>query len=490
MSDVTPTLLTRAARAERGDARQKPPVRLVHLGLGAFHRAHQAWYTARADDAAEWGIAAFTGHSTALAGALEAQDGLYTLIVRGAETDRFEVVDSIVEAHTGGDLLTFIRLLASPAVAVLTLTITESAYHLRPDSRLNLAAEDVRHDINELTRLFSVDFAKRSPNLVGNGPFRKVDGLGEVRTALGRVLVGLEARRRGGGSPIAIVPCDNIPGNGSVVRAALEELAAAVAAAMAAGNAEPLRDWMRENVSFVSTSVDRITPRSAPADRADVTRATGWIDDAPVVTEPFTDWVLSGDFPAGRPAWHTAGARFVDDIEPWENRKLWMLNGAHTLLAAAGRLRGHATVAQAVLDPVCREAVEALWNEDARHLTATSSPDLDLDTYRAALLERFENPRIEHHLEQIGQNAATKLQLRVLPVAERERAAGHPAAACANAVGAWLAWSRHSGEIAESLSTVEAVTALDAALGGDSSFLNLVDRSEATWQSLSQKENP
>ena len=188
-------------------------------------------------------------------------------------------------------------------------------------------------------------------------------------------------------------------------------------------------------MSFVSTSVDRITPKTTADDVVTAGELTGWIDNAPVVTEPFKDWVLSGEFPAGRPAWERAGARFVGDIEPFERRKLWLLNGAHSLLAYAGLLRGHETVAAAMADPLCRGWVNDFWDDAVRHLPAEL---LELDAYRAALIERFDNARIEHRLAQISAEAVTKLRVRIAPTVLAERAEGRAAAAGIRAIGSWV----------------------------------------------------
>jgi len=389
-----------------------PPVRIVHLGLGAFHRAHQAWYTAHAADAEAWGIAAFTGRRPDAAEVLEAQGCVYTLVERGPLEDRFELVGSIVKASAGDDLAGFLEAVSAPEVAVITLTITEAGYRVDAAGELDLSDPDTASDILLLRAAVG---APPAPSASPASP----------RTVLGRLLLGLNARRLQGAPAVAIVPCDNLPENGPLVRRALTRLATEVDAALA--------DWLPSGASFVSTSVDRITPRLDPADRDLVAAATGRFDAAPVVTEPFSDWVLSGDFPSGRPQWEAAGARFVDDITPWEARKLWMLNGAHTLLASAGRLRGHATVAEAFCDPVCRAQVEQLWDEAAAQLG-----DVETTDYRRALAERFANPRIVHRLAQIAEGSRIKLQLRVVPVALAERAAGRPAAGCALAIAAWI----------------------------------------------------
>ncbi|GAB4005810.1 mannitol dehydrogenase family protein [Glycomyces albus] len=384
------------------------PMRIVHLGLGAFHRAHQAWYTARAADAADWGIAAFTGRSSRTATLMAEQDCVYTLVERTPDGDRCEAVGSIVHASPGDEVESFAAAVANPAVAVLTLTVTEAGYRLDAGGEPDMRDPEVRGDAAVLRSLARGEAAPTA----------------RPRTALGRVLWALDRRHRAGAPPLAVVPCDNLPDNGATVQRALELLADEVAP----GRAEAVR----RTAAFVSTSVDRITPRTGPADIAAVTAATGRHDAVPVVTEPFSDWVLCGEFPSGRPAWETAGARFTDDLAPWEARKLWLLNGAHTLLAATGPRRGHRTVAEAIADPVCRARTEALWDEAERHL-----PDLGLRRYRSDLIERFANPRIEHRLDQIAEDALTKLRLRIAPVALAERAAGRSAAASAEAIAAW-----------------------------------------------------
>jgi fructuronate reductase len=371
-----------------------PPVRIVHLGLGAFHRSHQAWFTARAHDAAEWGIAAFTGRRPDAALALAPQDGLYTLVERSADGDRFEVIGSIAEAVDGADTARLNELLAAPATAIVTLTVTEKVYD---------------------------DDAPESP--------------------LGRLVRGLAARRDAAAGPIAVVSCDNLAGNGEVARSAVVRLAEALEAESDDGG---LAVWVRENVSFVGTSVDRITPRTTADDVAEVAERCGYRDASPVVAEPFASWILAGDFPAGRPAWEDAGAQFVAEIEPFENRKLWLLNGAHTLLAYAGQLRGHSTVAEALGDPVCRSAMEAFWDEAARHLTR---PELDVPAYRTALLERFANPRIAHYLAQIAQDGSLKLRMRAVPVLRAERADGRTGRGAAHMIAAWIDWVATGPEI-------------------------------------------
>jgi fructuronate reductase len=401
---VTTVRLSRTAPA--------PPVRIVHLGLGNFFRAHQAWYTAAAPDAADWGIAAFTGRSTALADALTGQDGLYTLVVRSADRDDCAVVGSVVAAHPGTDLDFWYDYLARPEVSIITLTVTEAAYLRAPDGGLDTTRADLREDLAALR----------------SGP------RAAVTTVPGRLVAGLAARRTADAGPLTVVSCDNLPDNGAVTARVVTDLAAMVDPALAG--------WIRDTVSFPTTMVDRITPATTAADAGSVAAQTGRTDAAPVVTEPYTEWVLSGDFPGGRPAWDAAGARFVADVTPYEQRKLWLLNGGHSLLAYAGGARGHETVAQAVTDPECRRWLEQWWDEAARHLPL---PAGEISAYRVALIERWSNPRIQHRLAQIAADGSLKLPVRILPVLRAERAAGRMPAGAVRVVAAWIAHLRGAG---------------------------------------------
>lgn len=407
--------LPRLNRALRPSA--KAPVRIVHLGLGAFHRSHQAWYTHQAGDAADWGIAAFTGRRPDAALALAEQDGLYTVVERGDAGDSFATVSSIVEAVDGADVGRLTALVAAPATAVITLTITEAAYRLRADGSLDTGAADVAADLALLA-----------------------SGSGYPTTPLGRLVLALAARRAAGTGPLAVVCCDNLSNNGTVAHNAVVGMAGAWDAGLAS--------WIEANASFVSTSVDRITPRTTGADVEAVQAACGYRDSSPVVAEPFSNWVLSGDFPAGRPRWEDAGAVFVADIEPYENRKLWLLNGAHSLLAYAGQLRGHTTVAEALADPLCRDAVERFWDEAEANLPAG---ELGIPAYRAALLDRFSNARIAHHLAQIAMDGSTKLRMRAVPVLRAERAQGRTGAAAARMIAAWMDHTTTADELSDPL---------------------------------------
>ncbi len=404
---VLPTL-----SRKRGDGRPAAPVALVHLGLGNFFRAHQAWYTEHAGDTEDWGYAGFAGRGADLAERLQAQDGLYTLLERGPQRDTAEIIASVSKARPGADHAGWLTCVASPRVAAVTVTVTEAGYCRGPDGGLDVSRQDVTADLARLRR----DIAT------------------PVATAPARLVAGLAARREADGGPLALVSCDNVPGNGALAGRVVTDLARLVDPALV--------EWIGQSLSVVTTVVDRITPRAGNAEIEAAARLIGRSDDAPVVTEPFREWVLAGEFPAGRPRWEDAGAIFTDDVSHYEHRKLWLLNGAHSLLAYAGSLLGHRSVADAIGDGRCRTWVQQWW--------ATASPHLDqlpgeIAAYEDALIERFANSRMHDDLARIAEDGSQKLAIRILPVLRAERAAGRLPAAATRIVAAWLCHLRGLG---------------------------------------------
>jgi fructuronate reductase len=388
------------------------PVRTVHLGLGNFFRAHSAAYTDHCSS--DWGIAAFSGRSDTHVAELAAQDCLYTLVVQGKDVQT-EVISSLSAVHTGHDLVAWRGYFASPDVTVVTLTITEAGYVRDSVGALDVKNEAVAADIEAL---------RTSP--LG----------GTVTTAPGKLVAGLLARRDAGAGPITIVPCDNLVKSGEITRRVIEELGAAVD--------ESLQAWIDEFVGVVTTMVDRITPRPTDEDIATVAEVTGVCDRAPVVTEPFTEWVIEGDFVAGRPAWEESGATFVDDIVPFEQRKLWLLNGSHSLMAYAGPIMGRETVYEGITDPVLRGWVDEWWDAAVQHLPL---PADQITVYRQALLERFENPSIKHLLSQIAADGSQKIPIRFVPTltAELEKGIVNPGAT--RPIAAWILHLRGYGPV-------------------------------------------
>jgi fructuronate reductase len=442
------------------------PVRMVHIGVGNFHRAHQAWYTAHSPDAGEWGYAAFTGRSARMVDALAPQDGLYTLITRSAEGDTFELIGALSAVHAAAEHETYLDYLSRPEVAVITITVTEAGYLRGADGQLDAGRDVVVAD---------VDVLRSQP--------RK-----QVGSLPARLVAGLLARRAAGAEALTILSCDNLPENGPVTQTVVTDFAALVD--------ETLPDWIESHVDFATSMVDRITPATTDEDRALVEKECGYVDASPVPTEPFNEWVISGGFPAGRPRWEEAGAKLVDDVEPFERRKLWLLNGSHSMLAYAGSIRGYATIDEAIADPNCRSWVEAFWDEASRYLTLPAS---DIADYRAALLTRFSNPRVRHQLAQIAPDGSIKLRVRTLPTVRAERAAGRVPIGCASTIAAWVLHLRglgapikdpgagpaqkaaNSGVLQEAVPTV--LDVVEPGLGGDRDFVDAVIRQAGAIQS-------
>ena len=407
------------------------PVRIVHLGEGNFHRAHQAWYTAHAPDADQWGIAGFTGRRPDLADALAPQDGLYTLITRGAEGDTFELIGSVSAVHPAADHEAYLDYLSAAQTALVTITVTEAAYIRNADGRLDVDRDVIIADLQAL----------------GSDPRRVVSSLPA------RLVAGLMARRNANSGAIAILSCDNLPENGAVTQTVVNDLAALVD--------ESLPEWIERYVDFATSMVDRITPATTDEDRRIVREHNGYVDASPVPTEPFSEWVVSGRFPAGRPRWEDAGAQVVEDVEPFEQRKLWLLNGSHSMLAYAGSVRGHQTIDQAIADPACREWVNLFWDEASRHLPF---PPVEVADYRAALLTRFSNPHMRDQLARIAADGSTKLVVRTIPAVRAERAAGRIPIGCATTLAAWVLHLRGAGA---PVKDPGAAAALQAANSGD-----------------------
>ena len=433
----SPSVPTRAAPllARARDGRHAAPVRHVHLGLGAFFRAHQAWYTGRATDAAEWGIAAFGGRGAQLAATLTAQDCLYTLVTRGSDADTFEVVSSLSAAHGSADAGAWRGYLAATTTAVVSLTITEAGYRRNPSGGIDLRDEGVAGDM--------AAWRAGAPELAGTAP--------------ARLAAGFAARRAADAGPVTLLSCDNLPGNSEVALRVTAEFAAVVD--------EPLADWIRMHVRPVNTLVDRITPATTARDIAVVAERTGRADQCPVVTEPYSEWVLADTFAAEHPDWASAGALVTADVHPYEQRKLLLLNGAHSLLAYAAPLRGHLTVADAIDDPVVAGWVLDWWRATVPYVAL---PRADCAAYCYALLERFRNARIQHQLAQIAADGSQKLRVRVLPVLRPERAAGRLPAGVVRVLASWVTHLRGMGVPVADPAAADLVAAIASTLGVDS----------------------
>jgi fructuronate reductase len=379
---------------------------IVHLGIGAFHRAHQAVHTdqALATGDLRWGILGASLRSPETRDALNPQDCLYTVAVKGPEGTALRVVGSIGSILVAPeDPQSLLRAMAHPDVRIISLTVTEKGYCHDPATRgLKEDHSDVVHDLAN----------PRVP-----------------RSAPGFLVAALERRFAAGLPPFTVMTCDNLPSNGKTLRSVVTRFA---------GLRDPaLARRIEDEVAFPCSMVDRIVPATTDADRAAVAAALGAVDAWPVVTEPFTQWVIEDRFPQGRPDWGAAGAEMTDRVEPYEDMKLRLLNGSHSTLAYLGYLSGCETVADAMADEGLAALVEGLMNEEVTPTLAVP-PGADLGAYKRSLLARFRNPELRHRTWQIAMDGTQKLPQRLLGTARDRLKDGAPIDRIALGVAAWM----------------------------------------------------
>lgn len=391
-------------------------VGIVHLGIGAFHRAHQAVFTedaALAADEPGWGICGVTQRSGTVVEQLRPQDGLYAVLQRDQHDVTARVVgqvsDVLFAAEDGERLL---RLIAAPETRVVTLTVTEKGYRRDEHGDLDLADDAVAHDLARLGR-----------------------GQAGSRSVVGQLVRGLQARQLADAGPVTVLSCDNLAENGRVV----QRLLADFCRALPRREAEQTAAWITEHVSCPSSMVDRIVPATTDRDRADAKALLGVHDEALVVAEPFGQWVIEDRFAAARPTWEQAGATLVDDVAPYERLKLRVLNGTHSMLAYLGALAGYETIAQAVGDPGLRSAAQRLVADDVVP-TLQVPPGVDVSAYAEEVLDRFANPALGHRTTQVAMDGSQKLPVRLLGTARDRLAAGAVPDSVALAVAGWMAY--------------------------------------------------
>jgi fructuronate reductase len=404
LSDETVKALPAGVAAPAYDrARVSPGI--VHLGVGAFHRAHQAAYVddCLAAGETDWGIVGASLRSPDTRDALEPQNGLYTLAIRSGPGEQLRVVGSILTLLVAPENPSaLLDALTDPRTRIVTLTVTEKAYLRAADGLLDASHPDIAHDLAH----------PAAP-----------------KTAHGFLVEALARRRAAGTPPFTVLTCDNLPANGATVR----RLVIAFARLRDAGLAEHIE----QGVAFPSTMVDRIVPATTDADRPRVAKSLGVADAWPVMTEPFCQWVVEDHFPGGRPRWEKFGVTMVDDVRPYEEMKLRLLNGAHSSIAYLGLLCGHETVDRAFADPAIRGFVDRLWAEAVP--TLPQDAGLDTTSYTAELSERFANPALAHRTAQIANDGSQKLPQRIVESALAQLKGGRPASHLALAIAAWIA---------------------------------------------------
>lgn len=380
---------------------------IAHFGVGNFHRSHQAMYLDRLiseGDHNDWGIVGIgvMPGDIAMRNALAGQDHRYTLVQKHG--------DGSVEARQIASIRGFLyaqecpsavlNLLTDPAIRIVSLTITEGGYNIDPNGEFNLTSPRMQADLADPTN---------------------------PTTVFGYITEALRIRQSENIAPFTVMSCDNLPGNGDVARRAILTFAGAI---------DPLlATWIDDHVAFPNSMVDRITPVTTDDDRRMVS-ATFGVDDAwPVVTEPFTQWVLEDQFCNGRPAFERVGVQVVNDVAPYELMKLRLLNASHQAMAYIGLLRGHIYVHEAVADKEVEHLLRA-WLEEAR-TTLAPVHGIDVDDYIDSLFERFRNLFIADTLARLAVDASDRVPKFVLPAVRENLAAGRPISAGVGIVAYW-----------------------------------------------------
>lgn len=388
--------------------------RIVHFGIGNFHRAHQAWYTqlANAQNHTDqpWRISAVSLRSAEVRDALAPQDNRYTLVTKSSSDTRFDTIavhDNIWLGST--DRAAILDAIAQPDTAMITATVSEKGYCIDPQTqRLALADPVIAAELQS----------------------------GDAQSLIGYVAHGLARRADSHAKPITVMSCDNLSANSRCLKSAVLDFCTATGLIQV----EP---YIAASVSFPDTMVDRITPATTDQLRQEVAehlQASASVDsDAlPVSTEPFSEWIIEHNFAGPHPAWDRAGAEFVTDVMPYELRKLRLLNGSHSLLAYAGSLAGHSYVHQAIADSTLRSWVSGLMIE----ATETLAPSIQAQApaYCEALIQRFSNSSLHHALAQIACDGSLKIPIRLLSMMRERELLGLNSPHGHRAVDSWLSF--------------------------------------------------
>jgi fructuronate reductase len=416
-----------------GYDRRRLETGIVHLGLGAFARGHLADYT---EDVLErqfgpsssaWGIVGVSLRSADQRRRLAPQDGLYTTLCREPEGTTARVIGCVTDCLVLPEAMeATLALMARPSTMIVSLTITEKGYcHDPATGRLNERHPDIRND-------FDHPVAPRS--------------------AVGLMVAALARRRAQGLAPFTVLCCDNLPHNGALVQRLVADFASL--------RDQKLAAWIERNCAFPSTMVDRIVPATTEADIALAAELTGLHDAAPVVHEPFRQWVIEDRFVDGvRPTWHEVGAELVGDVAPFEAMKLRLLNGSHSALAYLGFLGGHETIGDCVADPAYRRFVQELWADEIIQVTPTPA-GTDLHAYAASLLARYDNPSIRHRTSQIAMDGSQKLPQRLLGTTRDRLSRGLPIRRLALTVAAWMVYVGGKNEQGQSFDVRDPLAAI------------------------------
>ncbi len=379
---------------------------IVHLGIGAFHRCHMAVYTddVLAGHGGDWRIVGVSMRGDTIQRQLNPQDGLYTVSVKDSSQTKERIVGSIANVlfapRESGKVIDAI---ARATTHIVSLTVTEKGYcHDPATNSLNVEHPDIEHDLKHT-----------------NTP----------RSAIGFLVAGLKRRKQINGMPMTILCCDNLPSNGATVARITNQFASLIDPTLAS--------WIHQNVSFPSTMVDRIVPAMEAKDAEEYAKRVGFEDQAVLQTEPFSQWVIEDNFVAPRPAWEKVGATLVDDVEPFEEAKLRMLNGSHSALAYLGYVAGHSYVHEAM----GKEDIRYFVNDFMLKEAATSlvlPQGMDITKYSQELQQRYDNSALKHKTYQIAMDGSQKIPQRFLATLRFHLKHKGSIDACCLAIAGWM----------------------------------------------------
>ncbi|MDF3129179.1 mannitol dehydrogenase family protein [Kiritimatiellaeota bacterium B1221] len=392
--------------------RAQVKIGIVHVGVGGFHRSHEAYYTDQLLETGEiaWGICGvgLREGDRKMRDILKAQDYLYSLLVKhpdGKVENR--VVGSLVDFMLSvDDPQAVIDRMANTETKIVSLTITEGGYNFHPvTGEFRIDNPDVQHDLEHPDK----------PRLI-----------------FGYLTAALQQRRAAGQAPFTVQSCDNVPHNGDMAKRMLLAFAKAQDPELAA--------WIETHVRFPNAMVDRITPVTTPADIELLENDFGVVDGWPVTCEPFCQWVIEDQFSDGRPEWEKVGAQFVPDVTPYEKMKICLLNAGHSVLGLLGSIHGHETIDGAVRDPLFARYLRAFMDIEATPVL-DEVEGIDLDLYKDSLIERFSNPSIKDHLARICLESSAKLPKFLIPTLRENLAAGGHIAYATLVIAAWCYYS-------------------------------------------------
>jgi fructuronate reductase len=379
---------------------------IVHLGIGAFHRAHEAVMTdavlASGDE--RWGIKGASLRSPNTRDALHQQDWLYTAATCDGDGERLQVIGALTEVLVAAESPSaLLAAMSDPGVKIVSLSVTEKGYCFdAATGDLALSNPDVQHDITHMDK---------------------------PRTVVGFLAAALRKRRQNGTPPFTILSCDNLHANGQTLKRLLSQFTE---------QQDPeLARFIAGDVACPSTMVDRIVPATTGDDRARIAATLGVADAWPVIMEPFCQWVIEDNFPLGRPDWAIAGAELVRDVMPYEAMKLRLLNASHSAIAYLGAVAGYETVADAMADPAIARFVSEMMDDEITP-TLRLPAGADVAAYKRALLIRFSNSALRHRTQQIAMDGSQKLPPRILGTIRDRIAAGAPYPRLATVVAAWM----------------------------------------------------